>query len=1178
MSTKKRSLSSEDDWESPEKLSEELTTPTDSPQSKKRRHSSSHSENEQQTQILDEENGRINDQSTDLSSSDENENDDEENEKETLISVPFDNGENDEFRYDGTVLCHIRLPHQRRQFELYSESTFIRTFTWRIFVRQSISEDKFSVYIEPKPKILANNWSIFATAEITLIHPKDSKKNWTRILHRTFTFRTKDWGFRDFISIKDLYRDFIHLPDRTIRLQAIIHADPPRNAEWNSKEQTGYVGLRNNGATCYMNSFLQTIYFTKKLRKAVYALPTDGDDLLHSMSLALQKVFYDLQFGEQTVFTKKLTRSFGWDKPDEFCQHDIQEFCRILLDKLESKMEGTTMEGIIPSLFQGQYVQYVRCRNVDYESRVQQPFYDVPLQVRNSANVTESFRDFCKSEILTGDNLYDAGSVHGLQEAEKGVKFEKFPPVLCLHLLRFEYDYQLGQHRKLNNTYSFDYRLDLNEFLEKPHCSPCSYKLLSILVHSGDNSSGHYVSFINPELDGRWFKFDDEIVGHVAAKDAMDRNFGGIETDDYSTFNTSAYMLFYIREDCQDDVLCSIRKDEIPKNLRRRFAEEKKTNGKIHSNTNDLIDVKVILNDDFANQSVTCLADLLYTKSNGVTKKSFPLRSIYALKSEKVEDFAQRLIRQLGVNSLSDIRIWIPGTHEMTVQHSTTHFYSPTIYVPMLFFCDDFDKKLIDVFHHDRFDGFKFFVFVEQKRFLDGIFRLISFNKDDDVLIFVRLFNARYESLLYIDHFLFSKQKPLQICLKEISIRSRLSISSTSSFIVHQGLTKFNHSTQYESIDSANFDLPLSQALDPCLSGCSLIVQHIDPTAEIKNDEFVTIENFFTNRQNRQEFDVLNEDNFHNETLFKLFLPLKTPIKEVIRLISERIEYPAEQILLQRSQTSLTSANGISATSPFHLASELTLKSLFGNTRDQISSPRRIFFKRLPFHYNELEQRRLFRISFANPLKNGTKREIQVYPRKTSTVGDFLNEIHQWIPFFPTDLTHRLLRIIELATVPQANLPFKLNICPNETKMSDLICSPNRIFYLEEMSIDDNDAQKESTLIPVAQYTKENNIQISTEKFYPFFLSIKHNETVEDVKQRLRNKLNLSTLEFGKYRFALCLAGKLLQRYDDNLVRINLRELTPHKDSCWLGLESPIVSNPRKTRKSVASEKPMRIN
>jgi hypothetical protein len=29
--------------------------------------------------------------------------------------------------------------------------------------------------------------------------------------------------------------------------------------------------------------------------------------------------------------------------------------------------------------------------------------------------VTESFRDFCQSEILTGENLYDAGSIHGLQ-------------------------------------------------------------------------------------------------------------------------------------------------------------------------------------------------------------------------------------------------------------------------------------------------------------------------------------------------------------------------------------------------------------------------------------------------------------------------------------------------------------------------------------------------------------------------------------------------------------------------------------------------------------------------------------------------------------------------------------------------------------------------------------------
>jgi hypothetical protein len=36
--------------------------------------------------------------------------------------------------------------------------------------------------------------------------------------------------------------------------------------------------------------------------------------------------------------------------------------------------------------------------------------------------VTESFRDFCKKETLTGENLYDAGSIHGLQV---GLNFNK---------------------------------------------------------------------------------------------------------------------------------------------------------------------------------------------------------------------------------------------------------------------------------------------------------------------------------------------------------------------------------------------------------------------------------------------------------------------------------------------------------------------------------------------------------------------------------------------------------------------------------------------------------------------------------------------------------------------------------------------------------------------------------
>jgi hypothetical protein len=37
--------------------------------------------------------------------------------------------------------------------------------------------------------------------------------------------------------------------------------------------------------------------------------------------------------------TTELTKSFGWKSLDSFLQHDVQEFNRVLVDKLESKMK-----------------------------------------------------------------------------------------------------------------------------------------------------------------------------------------------------------------------------------------------------------------------------------------------------------------------------------------------------------------------------------------------------------------------------------------------------------------------------------------------------------------------------------------------------------------------------------------------------------------------------------------------------------------------------------------------------------------------------------------------------------------------------------------------------------------------------------------------------------------------
>jgi len=414
-----------------------------------------------------------------------------------------------------------------------------------------------------------------------------------------------------------------------------------------------------------MNSLLQALYFTNYFRKATYQIPTEKDVPANSVPLALQRVFYNLQYSNQSVDTRELTKSFGWDTIESFTQHDIQEFNRELQDNLETKMKGTAADGAISKLFRGKMKSYIECINIPYNSNRIEEYYDIQLNVKGCKGLVESFDEYIKEEILEGDNQYMAEG-HGLQDAKKGVIFESLPPVLQLQLKRFEYDIERDAMVKINDRFEFPDRVDLSKYLSKDADKNIKYvyRLHSVLVHSGDLHGGHYCAFIQPKLDGKWFKFDDDRVVPATKESVFEENFGRSANDNerndrnihLKTRITNAYMLAYIRETDIPEILAPIQDSDIPKHLSERIKQEKQEKEKAEQEKKEqhrYVIISILDNDaikENSNRLDLCNLEM----------KQYPishLKEYKCIKTETVGQFKTQLAQQYGVNK-DRIRFW----------------------------------------------------------------------------------------------------------------------------------------------------------------------------------------------------------------------------------------------------------------------------------------------------------------------------------------------------------------------------------------------------------------------------------------------------------------------------------------------------------------------------------------
>lgn len=300
------------------------------------------------------------------------------------------------------------------------------------------------------------------------------------------------------------------------RLQA-LGEDPEKQNRFSSDGAALPAGLTNLGATCYLNSLLQYLFFNRDFRSVCLHIRSD-----HAAVCELQRVFALMAAGERcAVDPSEFAKALELDTREEA---DVSEFSSLLLDFLEMNCidrEAADNFNFIQALFQGKTSQSLVCKeNPAHRVDVQpEPFLMLQARLTPTSraqqqscsarsnestvvlnSVADSHDDSAIAELaataadqpaknkrnssrkkvvqpvrlehLLQDTFFPDEVLDGWQcphcqkkvDALKTTRLIKAPPYLHVTIERSHYDFKKDERKKLCDAVSFPKRLELRAY------------------------------------------------------------------------------------------------------------------------------------------------------------------------------------------------------------------------------------------------------------------------------------------------------------------------------------------------------------------------------------------------------------------------------------------------------------------------------------------------------------------------------------------------------------------------------------------------------------------------------------------------------------------------------------------------------------------------------------------